>query len=109
MSQVPTIGRIVIYTLTDADAEAINRRRKEAEVAKQSTIAPLEWPLGAQVHIGNSVAQGMSFPMVIVRTWGDTPESAVQGQVLLDGNDTFWAMSRVCGEHAGMWRWPPSA
>jgi hypothetical protein len=48
----------------------------------------------------------MIFPMIIVRTWGDTPESAVQGQVLLDGNDTYWATSRVCGKHAGMWRWP---
>lgn len=104
----PTIGRIVIYTLTEQDAEQINRRRTTGvEIAKR--ITEDRWSLGAQAHIGNSVEQGMAFPMIIVRTWGDTPESAVQGQVLLDGNDTYWATSRVQGEHAGMWRWPDRA
>jgi hypothetical protein len=103
----PTIGRIVIYTLTDQDAEQINRRRTTGpEIAARIASIPREWPLGAQAHIGNTVEQGMSFPMLIVRTWGDDPGSAVQGQVFLDGNDTYWATSRVCGEHAGMWRWP---
>ena len=103
VDQIPTIGRIVIYTLTDQDAEAINRRRTTGpEIAARIAAIPREWPLGAQAHIGNSVEQGMSFPMVIVRTWGSDPSSAVQGQVMLDGNDTYWATSRVCGEHAGM-------
>jgi hypothetical protein len=108
--KIPTIGRIVVYMLTDQDAEAINRRRTTGqEIATRIASIPREWPLGAQAHIGNHVTQGMSFPMIIVRTWGDTPESAVQGQVLLDGNDTFWATSRVQGEHAGMWQWPARA
>jgi hypothetical protein len=51
----------------------------------------------------------MEFPMMIVRTWSDTSENLVQGQVLLDGNDTYWATSRTCGEQAGMWRWPERA
>ena len=104
---IPTIGRIVIYTLTDEDAAQINRRRTTGpEIARRIGAAPREWPLGAQAHIGNTVEQGMTFPMLIVRTWGEAPESAVQGQVFLDGNDTFWATSRVCGERPGDWRWP---
>lgn len=102
---IPTIGRIVIYTLTDEDAQQINRRRTTgASIAAR--IEEGEWPRGAQAHIGNKVEQGMQFPMIIVRTWGNTAESAVQGQVLLDGNDTFWATSRVVGEAAGNWMWP---
>ena len=101
----PTIGLVVIYTLSPQDAEEINRRRTTGPaIAKR--ITENHWPLGAQAHIGNRVEQGMNFPMIIVRTWGDTPESAVQGQVMLDGNDTYWATSRVCGEQAGMWHWP---
>lgn len=102
---IPTIGRVVIYTLTEQDAEQINRRRTTA-MSIAERIREDRWPIGAQAHIGNLVEQGMEFPMIIVRTWGSTPESVVQGQVLLDGNDTYWATSRACGEHAGMWRWP---
>ena len=88
---IPTVGRIVLYTLTEDDAEHINRRRM----------------IGAQAHIGNDVAGGYEFPMIIVQPWGADPTSAVNGQVFLDGNDTFWATSRWAGEGPGTWRWPP--
>ena len=47
---IPTVGRIVLYTLTEDDAEHINQRRM----------------IGAQAHIGNDVAEGYEFPMIIV-------------------------------------------
>ena len=47
------------------------------------------------------------YPLVITRVWGDQEGSAVNGQVLLDGNDTFWATSRNEGEGPGFWSVPP--
>ncbi len=100
----PSIGRIVLYTLTEQDAAQINGRRTTgAEIAARIAARPREWPLGAQAHIGNSVTAGMEFPMLIVRTWGDMEGSTVQGQVFLDGNDVFWATSRVEGNAEGEW------
>ena len=108
---IPTIGRTVLYTLNEQDATEINRRRTTsgsiAERMKYGDDPQLKaWPAGAQAHIGNDVSAGQVYPMVICRTWGTTPESAVNGQVLLDGNDTFWATSRICGEQQGNWAWP---
>lgn len=97
----PTIGRTVHYTLSEGDAAAINKRRTDAQisgVARENS--------GAVVHYGNSVVAGDIFPMVIVRVWGDRPDSAVNGQVLLDGNDVYWATSRNVGEGQGHFSWP---
>jgi hypothetical protein len=100
---IPSIGRIVHYTLTEQDAEQINRRRKDAQ-------ASLDWhrehKTGAVVHTGNAVSANDVFPMVITRTWGDTEQSAVNGTVLLDGNDTFWATSVDQGEGQRHWLAP---
>jgi hypothetical protein len=89
----PTIGRIVWYTLNDADAVAVRAKR----LARETPGFPLA---------GNTVTAGQVFPAVIVRVWGDTPESAVNLQVLLDGDDAYWATSRQVGEGEGRWAWP---
>lgn len=107
----PSIGRIVHYMLSETDAEQINRRRTTGrEIADR--IATEKWPLGAQAHIGNVVKAGDVFPMMIVRVWGDSEVSSVQGQVFLDGNDCYWATSRgqVVGDSVdkrGLWFAPP--
>jgi hypothetical protein len=88
---IPTVGRIVHYTLTAADAEAI--------VWYRSGDAPTRW--------GNVPREGDILPMLIVKTWGDTEGAEVNGQVFLDGNDTFWATSRTEGEGPGHWSEPP--
>lgn len=87
MSQAPTIGRIVVYTLTDADAQRINAT--------------------AQSH--NTAREGDEYPAVIVRIWGTGPDAAVNLQVLYDGNGTYWATSRQPGDRPGTWRWPTRA
>lgn len=87
---IPTPGRIVAYKLSAPDAEAINKRRADLHAsgfAQQNT--------GGQCHIGNSVALGDIYPMVITRVWAPMPGGAVNGQVLLDGNDTLWVTSRT--------------
>lgn len=113
----PTIGRIVLYTLTEDDAKQINRRRTTAtaiaERIKNNSAklgdfslaepVPPHWPLGAQAHIGNDVTAGEVYPMVVTRVWSET---TVNGQVLLDGNDCLWASSATEGEGGHTWSWP---
>jgi hypothetical protein len=105
--QIPSIGRIVHYRLSADDAAQITRRRTTgSSIAARMSAEPSAWPEGAQAHIGNAVAEGDVFPMQIVRVWGSSPESAVNGQVYLDGNDVFWATSRTVGEQPGQFEWP---
>lgn len=110
-SPVPTICRFVVYTLSADDAAQINRRRTTSasisERINNTTDAGIAaWPVGAQAHIGNEAKEGDAFPMLIVKTWGDTPEAYVNGQVFLDGNDVFWATSVSVGVGPRTWAWP---
>lgn len=103
----PTLGRVVIYKLSEQNAAEINRRRTTPYSISQrislNCNSQTLWPLGAQAHIGNEVSAGDEFPMTVVRVWSDT---CVSGQVLLDGCDTYWSTSISEGEHNGMWHWP---
>jgi len=85
-SMTPSVGRTVAYSLSAHDAESITARRKESGV------------------LGNPVSEGDVFPMVIVRVWGTGDHASVNGRVLLDGDDTFWATSRQQGEGPFRWR-----
>ncbi|MFM9542333.1 hypothetical protein [Streptomyces turgidiscabies] len=86
----PSIGCIVHYTLSEQDAAEINRRRADDPAA----------------YAGNQAREGDVCPAMIARIFGETPESAVNLQVTLDGNDTFWATSRTEGEGPFHWAWP---
>lgn len=99
--QTPTIGRFVHYTLSEQDAEQINRRRRD--FAARPAGPGNE---GFQAHVGNRAEAGQTFPALVVRNWGG---SAVSLQVFLDGTDTYWATSRTEGEPGehGRWIWPP--
>lgn len=103
MAPVPTIARTVIYKLSPADAGKINRRYIDA---KEHIDAHRARANGVQIHFGNPVLAGDEYPMVIVKVWGSEPDSAVNGKVLLDGNDDFWATSVQVGTAEGTWRWP---
>ncbi len=115
-----TIGRTVLYALTEQDAAEINRRRTTgpliAERVKKNTPDTTAWPLGAQAHIGNEARSGDVFPMIVTAVWPGDRES-VNGQVLLDGNDCLWvtSVSHVAPgpDAAGVvprgWYWPPRA
>jgi hypothetical protein len=83
--QIPSVGRVVHYRLSAQDVEQIMRRRTtDTRVAegllwgtagrhREALPAQLEsgdlraWPAGAQAHLGNKVAEGDTFPMLIVR------------------------------------------
>lgn len=90
---IPSVGRIVAYTLTETDAEQINKRRQDARV---SGIAATN--SGAVVHFGNPVLSGEICAMVIVHVWGTHEGASVNGQVLLDGNDSLWVTSVTQGD-----------
>ncbi len=93
---VPTLGRIVLYTLGEHDADAINASRSVT-----SGAAAAGFP-----RVGNAPRIGDDYPAVIVRVWGDSEQSAVNLQVLLDGTDTYWVTSRTVGDRPGTWHWP---
>lgn len=105
MTTIPSIGRIVHYTLSESDALRINKRRDDAIArAHENKEHPEE--TGWQTHYGNRVNKGDVFPAIIVRVWGTQPDSAVNAQVLLDGNDTYWVTSVAVGEGARKFAWP---
>ena len=101
---IPTPGRIVEYTLNAQDAEAINRRRADAA---QNLTKHREDADGSVIHVGNSVSAGDTYPLVIVRCWGQTEQSSVNGQLLLDGNDSYWVTSAGQGDGERQWRQYP--
>lgn len=82
---VPTVGRVVLYKLSQHDADTILRA------------------LGFKP--GNSMREGDVLPAIIVKTWGNTPESAVNLQVLLDGAGVHWVPSRCVGDVPGTYHW----
>ncbi len=90
-----TVGRIVQYRLSAADAEQINRRRPDGPRGADGD--------GSIVHAGNHAAEGQVCAAVIVRVF-DAPCANLQ--VLLDGNDSYWATSRSEGDGPGFWAWP---
>jgi hypothetical protein len=115
--QVPTIGRIVHYRLDANDVVQINQRRTNSKSIADRLISGVPsvegkavsvyaWPAGAQAHIGNEAHEGDAFPMLIVKIWGTTPTSSVNGQVFLDGNDVLWATSVSVGDGPHSWSWP---
>ena len=94
-SMKPTIGRIVHYTLTDADAAAINVRAPTSTATAPSTPrrkAPSEHPArqaGRPRRTSQRVAAGDIFPALVVRDW-DTAVGTVNLQLFLDGSDSYW-------------------
>lgn len=95
----PTIGRIVHYKLSSYDAEAINRRRADFTAAQSAAAGT-----GFVGHVGNVAQAGDVCAAVVVQTFGGP---AANLQVLLDGNDTYWATSRIEGDGDCQWSWPP--
>jgi hypothetical protein len=100
---IPTVGRIVQYTLSSMDADMINRRRAAATA---HISEHRETNNGVMIHTGNAVAEGDVFPMIITRVWGNTPESGVSGLVMLDGSDMHWATSVCVGTGPRYYAWP---
>lgn len=119
MNPKPTPGRIVHYTLSEADAERITQRRKANRLA-ESLLAQLvkeraddrsrvgkvaePWPEHARLHAeGNNVAEGDIVPVLVTAVWSPT---CINGLAILDGDDPFWVTSASQGSGPHTWQWP---
>ncbi len=87
---MPFLGKTVLYTLTEEDADRIK------------LVRDTEAPLGRR---GNPVAEGQQCKASIVRVFGSpTPTSSFNIQVELDGNDSYWVTSTLYGDGPGRCR-----
>jgi hypothetical protein len=89
----PTIGRIVHYKLSGHDVSMINLESMQS--------------FGGQGVVRSPVKLGDVFPAIITRTLEG--EKALNLQVFLDGNHSYWATSRSEGTDHGQWTWPVRA
>lgn len=104
----PYIGAVVQYILSEQDCAAINRQRRTASDVNYLPIKlgePIKTEENFRLYSGNAVQPGQVVAMVIVAVWGPSATSCVNGQVLLDGNDSFWALSRNRGTNHMNWNW----
>lgn len=97
-----TLGRIVHYKLTQADAVRINRRRWDFE---RHRTRDTYHDTGYVAHWGAEVIAGDVLPMIVTRTYDWT--DAINGQIFLDGSDTLWVQDVKEGDGEGQWSWPP--
>ena len=97
----PALGATVLYRLTQDDAEKINKRRAD-HYNFGRTLGQVLFT-GHVGHTGNSARADDLAPAIVVRAF-DEPSPSANLQVLLDGNDTYWATSRSHGMQAGQWR-----
>lgn len=101
---IPTVGRIVLYTLTKQDVDEIDKRREDAARNREQFKASKP---GYQTHVGNPQASGERCAAIIVRAYPDV--KIVNLQVFLDGNDTLWKYGIKNGIDPEEWMWPPRA
>lgn len=87
----PSVGRIVHYTLTEADAAALFTNAGDAFI--------------------NPVREGSVLPAVVTAVFGDNPQGTANLRVLADGPADLWATSRYRSDSGepepGRWNWPP--
>lgn len=95
-------GRIVHYVISEADAAVISNRRIDG--------APYEMTKGVQMSFGNPIKNGDHLPMIMTAVFQNEYGEGipgVNGQVVLDGSDTFWITSKKYSElkEPGTWHW----
>ena len=86
IAQAVTVGRILHYTVTKADAEKVNPLRSSA----------------AHVHAGKKLVAGAVLPLIVT----DVDKDGFSGQLFLDGNDTLWIEHTKLGDGEGQCAWP---
>ena len=95
-----SIGRCVHYSLTSEEADKMNQRREDTRV--NGDRMRRERP-GFQAHVGNRLYAGDIVAMTVTKVLTD---SGVNGQAVLDGNDSLWVLAANEGGGHGCWSWP---
>ncbi len=88
---LPDIGQVVLYSLTEEQAEEINRRREQS----------------ATPGYGPGVIPGEAVPMLVAACAAgyDDGIAAVAGRLLIDDDDeNWWVTSVMEGVAPGAWR-----
>jgi hypothetical protein len=88
---MPDIGQVVLYSLTEEQAEEINRRRQESSTPGS----------------GPGVIPGDTVPMLVEACAAgyDDGICAVAGRLLIDDDDeNWWVTSVMEGVAPGAWR-----
>lgn len=90
----PAVGAVLFYKLKMEDVVGINGRRSSGQGV----------PGGVQAHVGNEVALGDTVPLFVLHAAAD-PQGIVRvnGQALLDGNDSLWVTQASEGTEPGQW------
>lgn len=89
--QKPSLGRKVLYMLTDGDVLMIEQRT----------------PYGSG-GVRNPVRVGQVYPAEVVAVFHPEADNPVANLVVqLDGLAQHWATSRAEGTEPGTWHWPP--
>lgn len=84
------MARIVDYVLSQADCDQIKALRRTSFEA------------GGWRRVGSEPRPGDVVPLVVVSEW---PDYSVNGQIVLDSNDTLWVTSRYRSEAPEPGRW----
>src|SRR5262252_7046691 len=87
------LGSIVYYRLSPDDIERIR------------SIDEQYRSIGARIADLGHCAAGEVYPMIIVREFGNKPDSYVNGRVLLDGTMTLWVQHTHAGDAEGCFTW----
>ncbi len=91
------VGLMVLYRLTEDEAEATNIHREDARQTREEIGEPHS---GFQAHVGNMVAEGDRVPMTVTQVLRN---GEVFGQAFLDGNDSLWVQDIAEGDDPGQW------
>ena len=84
-------GEVVHYRVTEMDAREINFWRNNPGGIQGNV----------QIAKGNPLVAGERVPLMVVKVSGDR----INGQALLDGNDSVWVKSATEGDEPGQWSW----
>lgn len=115
MPSPPSLGRILLYSVTAEQSAQVNRRRTDGKAiaARMKLMVASDtgedevihgWPAGAQAHIGEPLEPGELVPLIVTKVFeGGT----VNGQAFLEGNDVLWVIAVNEGTGPGTWQWPP--
>jgi hypothetical protein len=85
-----TVGRIVIYKLSKQNVSEIYGQRLRS--------GP-----------GNPIQENLDVPLIVTAVWPEEfgpGKPGINGQAILDGNDTLWVKSVCEGSGPGTWHWP---
>jgi hypothetical protein len=88
---LPDIGQVVLYSLTEEQAEAITRHRQQ-----QASVSTY----------GMGVLPGDAVPMLVAACASGYNDGvlAVSGRLLLDDDEDWWVTSITEGVAPGAWR-----